>query len=435
MPKLSFMHLRVTLALIGLLTVANPLAAASRPFNTIVAVVNDRVITESELRERSRLIVDQLRNQKTTVPQASVLERQVLERLIIEELQIQEATKTGVTVDDVDLNNQLRNMARSNKMNLLQFREVLESDGYDFNRFREDMRREMIMTRLRERQVNNRVTVSDQEVEHFLAREATFGDQNIEYQLSHILVAIPEGSSPAQIGVARDKAQALIARLAEGADFTELAIAESDGQQALSGGDLGWRGSAQVPRLFGDAVRRLKVGEVSEPIRSPSGFHLIRLNDKRGDQAQMVTQTLARHILIRTTTLVSSNEAKLRLERLRGRIINGEEFASLARANSDDPMNASDGGALDWTSPGEMVPQFEKAMDALAPGEISAPVETPFGWHLIQVLERRDRDMSEEVKRNQARRALFKRKVEEESQLWLRRLRDEAYVDLRFGER
>ncbi|HEY5718938.1 MAG TPA: peptidylprolyl isomerase [Gammaproteobacteria bacterium] len=409
-------------------------ATAADTIDTIAAVVNDGVITSSELNRRLRLVRDQLQQQKSTPPPAPVLERQVLERMIVEELQMQSAAQSGISVDDIELNNSLRDIARRNNMNLLQFREVLERDGYDYNRFREDIRKEMLMTRLRERQVNSKISVSDQEVEHFLQREASFGERNVEYRLGHILVSVPEGASPEQIGRAREKVERLLRQLREGADFSALAIAESDGQQALQGGDLGWRDSGQIPRLFGDSARALALGAVSEPIRSPSGYHLVKLLDKRGEQAAMVTQTRVRHILVRTTSLVSDNEARLRLERLRLRIANGEEFEALARANSDDPLSATKGGELDWVSPGELVPPFEQAMNALAPGELSEPVKSQFGWHLIQVLERRERDMSEELKRNQARLALFKRKVEEETQLWLRRLRDEAYVDLRLGE-
>jgi peptidyl-prolyl cis-trans isomerase SurA len=417
-----------------LLTLAGTLAAAPAPVDRIVAVVNQNVIAQTELDDRVDLVRAQLARQNTQLPPAAALQRQVLERMVVEELQMQLAIQTGVVVDDIELNNALRDIARRNNMNLLEFRATVEKDGYDFNQLREDIRVDITTARLRERQVNNRITITDQEVDTYLTREASLGDEKIEYLLGHILVALPEAASPDQISDARDKIEAIARRLQEGADFTQTAVAESDGQQALSGGDLGWRNAGQIPRLFVDVVVPMEAGEVSEPMRSPSGFHLVKLIDKRGEQAQMVTQTHARHILIRTTAIVSDTEARLRLSRLRERIVNGEDFATLAKANSDDPLSASEGGDLGWINPGQMIQAFEKAMNDLAEGDLGEPVRTQFGWHLIQVVERRIEDMTDEYQRNQARLAIFRRKAEEETQLWLRRLRDEAYVDYRLGD-
>lgn len=422
---------RMPLPALLLLLAAHVAQAAPEPLDRIVAVVNDSVITSTELTDRVQLVKSQLARQNTSLPPEKVLERQVLERMVVEELQMQLAAQTGVIVDDIELNNALREIARRNDMNLIEFRQTIEKDGYDFNRLREDVRIDMTTARLRERQINNRVTITDQEVTSLLERDRQLGDRDVEYLLGHILVALPEAASPAQIQEARAKIERIAADLAGGADFAQTAIAESDGQQALAGGDLGWRNVGQVPRLFVDTVVKMAVNEVSAPIRSPSGFHLVKLVDRRGEAKQYVSQTRVRHILIAPTAVISPTEARLRIERLHDRIANGEDFAALAQANSVDTRSASKGGELGWVGPGDLVPPFEKAMDALPVGGLSEPVQTQFGWHLINVLERRQQDVTEEAQRNQARMALFRRKVEEETQLWIQRLRDEAYVDYR----
>ena len=422
-------------ALAGLLlATAGAAVAAPVAVDRIIAVVNQNIISATELDDRVRLIREQLARQNTQLPPEPVLRRQVLERMVVEELQMQLAAQTGVIVDDIELNNALRDIARRNNMNLLEFRATVERDGYDFNRLREDIRVDITTARLRERQVNNRITITDQEVDNFLSREATLGDEKTEYKLAHILVATPEAATPDEIAAARAKIDRLVQQVADGADFAQSAIADSDGQQALDGGDLGWRNAGQIPRLFVDSVVTMKVGEVSAPLRSPSGFHLVKLVDKRGESAQMITRTHARHILVKTTAVVSDTEARLRIERLRDRIRNGESFADLARSNSEDPLSATQGGDLGWVTPGQMVPAFEKALDEVPAPGLSEPVRTQFGWHLIEVLERRQDDVTEEFRRNQARLTLFRRKVEEETQLWLRRLRDEAYVDFRLDD-
>jgi len=422
---------RCLLSPLAALLLAGAVQAAPEPFDRIVAIVNDDVITHSELSDRVRLTVGQLERQNTSLPPRDVIERQVLERMVLEELQMQAAAKTGVIVDDIELNNALRDIARRNNMNLIEFRQTVESDGYSFARLREDIRVDITTARLRERQINNRVTITDQEVDNLLARDAQVGNEQVEYRLGHILIALPEAASPEQIQAAQQEVEAIAATLRDGADFAQTAIARSDGQQALNGGDLGWRNVGQIPRLFVDSVTKMAPGEVSAPIRSPSGFHLVKLVERRGEATQVITQNRVRHILIASTAVVSPVEAQLRVQRLRERIVNGEDFAALARANSSDTRSATQGGELGWVSPGDLVPQFEQAMNALPVGGLSEPVQTQFGWHLIEVLERRERDVTDEVKRNRARMALFRRKVEEETELWARRLRDEAYVEIR----
>ncbi|MEW6646474.1 MAG: peptidylprolyl isomerase [Pseudomonadota bacterium] len=417
-------------ALLGGLLSAFPLHAARVvELNRIVAVVNDEAITNLELEKRLQGILVQLRQNGTALPPMEILRRQVLERLIIERLQLTLAADRGVRVDDETLNEVITRIASQNQLSPQQFRTALERDGGDFAEFREEVRHEITMSNLRAREVESRIEVTQQEVDDFLARQAASGGMDTEYHLGHILIAVPEGASPEQVQTARAKAQEVLEQLRAGADFRQIAITHSAGQQALQGGDLGWRKGGQLPTLFADSVLRLAAGEVSEPLRSSSGFHIIKLIDKRGEQRQYVTQTHARHILIRSTALVSDTEARAKLERLRERILQGEDFAELARANSEDPGSGAKGGDLGWANPGTFVGPFEQAMNKLQPGGISEPFRSQFGWHIVQVIERRQRDSTEDLKRARAHDAIRQRKIEEETQDWLRRLRDEAYVE------
>ncbi|MFQ5488475.1 MAG: peptidylprolyl isomerase, partial [Gammaproteobacteria bacterium] len=329
------------------------------------------------------------------------------------------------------LNKTIGNIAAQNKLTLSQFRDVLEKDGFSFTRFREEMRQEIIIRRLLQRQVESRISVTEQEVDNFLVNQKTQGKAHDEYHLGHILIALPEAASPAEIRQARERAQKILEELRRGRDFSETAIAVSDGQQALKGGDLSWRQAGELPTLFVDVVRDMKVGDVSDLIRSPSGFHIIKLLEHRSGQRHLVTQSHARHILIRPDGLTSEEQALETAHELRRRILAGEDFAQLAREYSDDKASAVDGGDLGWVSPGQMVSEFEQALAKLEPGLISEPVKSGFGWHLIQVLERRQHDDTDEFTRNQARKQIFQRKAEEAQSNWLRRLRDEAYVEYR----
>ncbi len=402
----------------------------TEPLDRIVAVVDDDIITRSELESSLASVVGQLRARGGPLPPRDVLERQVLERLILQRLQARAAERNGVEVDDATLNAALEDIATRNNLTLSQLRETIRRDGFSFAQFRDDIRSEILAARLRQRVVENRIQVTDQEVENFLtSAAATQG--NREYLLSQILIAVPPAASPAEVAAARDEARDLLSQVREGASFSELAVAHSDGREALSGGDLGWRRADQLPGLFASVVPQLKPGEVSEPIRSPGGFHLLLVRDARGVEAAMVTQTRARHILIRTDESTSPEEARLRVVRLRERILGGEDFADLARANSQDAGSATKGGELGWLSPGETVPPFEEALAQLQPGQISEPVRTRFGWHLVEVLERRRQNAAGDIERGRAREALFRRKSEEDWDLWLRRLRDEAYVEIR----
>jgi len=402
---------------------------ADQTLNSIVASVNNDVVLESELRKRSTMVISQLQAQQAELPPRSALQKQVLDRLILENLQLQLAERNGIRIDDEKLNNNMRNLAKQNDMSLSEFRETLEQDGYDYVAFRQQFRNQITINQIRQEMVENRVEVTEQEVDRLLATAASFNDQNREYHLAHILVSTPEAASPDQIQEAKKRADDMLTRLRGGTDFEQMAIAESDGQQALSGGDLGWRKTGQLPSLFSDVVGQLQIGQISDLIRSPSGFHIVKIMDIRGDQQHMIEQTRARHILLKPDTLVSEQEIKTRMAQLRERIAQGEDFAVLARAHSQDPGSGSQGGDLGWVTPGQMVPEFEQAMNELAIGEVSQPVQSRFGWHLIQVQYRREQDETDDYRRTRARESIRQRKTDEQLEVWLRRLRDEAYVE------
>lgn len=410
-----------------------PLAAPAAlvEVDRIVAIVDNDIISRTELAEQVRTVRAQLRQQRINPPSERILQRQVLERMVLEQIQLQLAADIGILVDDDTLNQAILGIAAQNNLSLTEFRAVLQDEGFDFAKFRENIRREMILHRLRQQQVDNRVVVTDQEVDNFLATQRRQGQGSDEYHLGHILVAAPDAASPEQLRETRERAEAILARLREGTEFSQVAIASSDGQQALSGGDLGWRKAAELPTLFAEIVPQMQPGEISDLIRSGSGFHIIRLHDHRSGETRVLTQTRARHILVETGELLGDEAALDLLRDLKGRIDAGANFADLAHAHSDDVASASTGGDLGWVNPGEMVPEFEQAMTALAIGELSEPVQTPFGWHLVQVVARRERDVTEEFSREMARESIYRRKAEEEFSDWLRRLREDAYVEYR----
>jgi peptidyl-prolyl cis-trans isomerase SurA len=401
----------------------------------IVAVVNDDVIVESELEARTRLIKDQLRQSGTALPSEAVLGKQVLERLILERLQIQIAERAGLRVEDETLNKAVEQVAKQNNLNLSQFKEILERDGFDFARFRQNIRDEILISRLQQRQLQNRITVTDRDIDNYISTLEKQGTDASAYRLSHILIAVPEAASSEAIAEARRQAEDVVEQLRNGTDFAKLAVSRSDGQQALQGGDLGWRNGPELPTIFADVVPRMRKGEISDPIKSSSGFHVVQLADVRGAAGRhVVIQTHARHILVRPNEVTSDAEAKAHLEQLRLRIENGDDFEELARAHSDDRGSALQGGDLGWVNPGDTVPDFETTMDKIPEGGLSEPFETRFGWHLVQVLERREFDDTEKVKRARAAEQLRQRKMDEELQNWLRQIRDEAYVELRLDE-
>jgi len=400
------------------------------PIDRIVAVVNDDVITRHELDSRLAIVVKELQKQGTSLPAAEVLEKQILERMIIDMLQAQFAKETGVHIDDTQLDKTLQRIAQENKFaTLAEFRARVEQDGVDFKKFREEIRNEIAATRLREREVDSKLVISDGEVDNYLATQAKQAGKGEEYQLAHILVLVPEQASADKIQASRQRAEQALARLQDNVEFAQVAAEFSDAKDALQGGNLGLRPADRIPALFLDALQKMHPGEVSPVLRSPNGFHILKLIDKRSkDAAVVITQTHARHILIKTSELVPENEAQSRLLEIRQRIEGGADFAEQAKHYSEDGSSAQ-GGDLGWISPGDTVPEFEAAMDALQPGQLSNAVQSGFGWHLIQVIERRNADVSIEQKKQQARMAIRGFKSEEAYQDWLRQLRDRAYVE------
>ncbi|MCU0951410.1 MAG: peptidylprolyl isomerase [Burkholderiaceae bacterium] len=405
----------------------------------IVAVVNDEVITGNELGLRVRIAEQQLRRQNIALPPTEVLQRQVLERIIIDRAQVQLARETGVRVDDATVNATIARIAEQNRLELPQFRARLEADGVSFARFREDVRDDIAMTRLRDREVDSRIQVTEAEVENFLAEQAGVQTGSLEYNLAQILLRVPDNAATDRIEQIRKQAEDLAAQARSGADFARLAASFSAAPEALNGGELGWRSAERLPTLFLDAIKNLKPGQIAPIVRSPGGFHVLKLTGSRNAVESRVAtgplqQTRARHILLRVSDLTPEPEVKRRLAELRERATKGnQDFGSLARLHSVDPSSTR-GGELGWLYAGDTVPEFERAMDALKPGEISEPVQSPFGWHLIQVLERRTDESPIERNRLAARQALRERKSDEAYQEWVRQLRDKTYVEMRLED-
>lgn len=405
------------------------------PIDHIAAVVNDDVITRHELDERLGAVAHQLQQQGTPLPAADTLEKQILERMIIDMLQAQFAKETGVRVDETQLDKTLLRIAKDNNFpSLAEFRAKLEEDGVDFKKFREEIRGEIIAARLREREIDSKLVISDSEIDNYLAKQAKQPGKGDEYQLAHILVLVPEQASADKIQASRQRAEQALSQLHGGAEFAQVTAGFSDAKDALQGGNLGWRSLDRIPAIFQEVLQSMRPGEISPVLRSPNGFHILKLIEKRSKGAPaMITQTHARHILIKTSELVPENEAKRRLLEIKQRIDAGADFAAQAKLNSEDG-SAAQGGDLGWISPGDTVPEFEGAMNALQPGQVSDAVQSGFGWHLIQVLERRNTDVSEEQKRQQARMAIRSFKSDEAYQDWLRQLRDRAYIENRIEQ-
>ena len=438
---MSFSQVTGISMLLAVLACTSGQAAAQAPgkriilLDRIVAVVNEDVITRRDLDDRMRVVSVQLREQGTPAPPTDVLEKQVLDRMIYTRVQLQFAKETGLRVDDGQLDSAIARIAENNKITPAKLRETLEKDGVSFAKFREDIRDEIVMSRLREREVDNKITVAESEIDNLLNALKSQDGKTEEFDLSHILVRVPEQASPEQLRDRRARAEQALAQIKGGTDFRQVAASFSDAPDSVQGGAMGWRELARLPSIFAETVKSMSPGEVSPILRSPNGMHIVRLNGRRGQNAPViVVQTHPRHILIKTSEVVSEGDARERLVKLKERLDNKADFAELARLQSEDG-SASRGGDLGWLSPGDTVPEFEKAMDALKVGEISGPVRSPFGWHIIQVIERRNEDMSKQRERLQARASLREQKADEAYQEWLRQLRDKAFVELRLEEK
>jgi len=413
----------------------NALAAEVVKLDRIVAIVDQTVITEQELENRIRTVTAQFKKQETELPAENILRKQILERLISDALQLQYAAQTGLKVDDNQLDKTIERIAEQNQMSLTEFSDALNRDGISMSKFRADIRNEITIARLREREVESRVNVSESEIDNFLTTQASSNENQDEFEISHILIRTPEEGTPEEIQKAKAKVDEVIKALQAGTSFAKVSASFSDAPNALEGGNLGWKSGTQVPTLFLDALKTMQAGDISAPLRSPNGFHILKLTNKRGGNSPLVIeQTHARHILIKLSEVVSESDGKKKMDGIKERLDNGEKFEVLARQFSEDGT-ASSGGDLGWVNPGDTVPQFEKAMNELKDNQISEPVRSPFGWHIIQVLERRKQDMSKEAARLKARQEIRARKADEAYQDWVRELRDRAYVELRLEDK
>lgn len=402
------------------------------PIDQIVVVVNADVITRNELDERLANATKQLKKQGTPLPEADILEKQVLERMIVDLLQSQFAKETGIRIDDTQLDRTLQRIAQSSNIATLEeFRARVEQDGSDFSKFREQIRAEIAATRLREREVDAKTVISESEVDSFLANQERQGYKGEEFHLAHIFIGVPEQASAAAIRASQQRAEQAISRLQAGDSFAQVAAGYSDAKDGLNGGDLGWRPAERIPPQFVEELKKIQPGGFSSVLRSPNGFHIFKLLERRDkNQAVVVTQTHVRHILIRTSELVPEKEAKAKLLEVKRALDNGADFAEQAKLNSEDG-SAPKGGDLGWLSPSDTVPEFESGMNATAIGQVSDPIQSGFGFHLIQVLERRNQDVSVEQKRLQAKQSIRALKSDEAYQDWLRQLRDRAFVEYR----
>lgn len=413
-----------------------PTPPQAAPIDGIAAIVNNEVITHSELDHELERVRLQLQQKGLPSPPSADLDKQVLEELIGTQLQLQLAKLNGITVDDETLDKAIENIAEMNKLSLKRFKQVLANDGFDFMQFRERIRQEIIIRRLRQQQVDSQILITDQEIDSFLNELRRRGLASDEYDIAHILIPIPEAASQTERQTAEKKAEEIWTKLKQGGDFAELAIASSGGEQAFEGGDLGWRKLGELPTLFADQVIDMQPGSISEILSSSRGFHIIKLLGHRVGEHHMVNQTLARHILIRPNALSDELQTQEKLKATRQHLMDKQiDFETAARTLSEDKGSAAKGGDLGWVDPGVMVPEFEAAMDKLEKGEISAPVKSSFGWHLIQVLDRREIDNTAEFNRAQAREQLRRRESENRYSSWLRQIRSEAYVDIRLGKR
>jgi peptidyl-prolyl cis-trans isomerase SurA len=430
--------LRTTLLLLASVAAATAFAQTREASSSgvlldrVAATVNEGVVLSSELEEQMLMIGERLREQKMELPPQNVLRQQVLDRLVLQELQMQRADRAGIKVSDEVLNNAMQDVAERNKIRLTDLPAALATQGIDYASFRENMRKELAMQMLQQRDVVQRINVSPREIEQYLERRKKMPSEANTYDISHILIAVPPAATPEQLDEATKKADDVYKRAVAGEDFAGLAVSYSNAQTALEGGALGPRKGSELPTFMGEVIATLKKGDITQPIRTPSGFHIVKLNDMKGDNQVIENQVHARHILIKPNELQDDATVQQKLVTIRDRIVNkGENFMAVASVVSEDPGSAAEGGDLGWAGPGSYVPEFERQLAQLQPDEISQPFRTQFGWHIIQLLGRRQFDTTEEIVRQQAFRALRAAKVDEETELWLRRLRDEAYVEFK----
>jgi peptidyl-prolyl cis-trans isomerase SurA len=398
----------------------------------IIAVVDQDVITEKELQEKINSVISNLKNQKIEIPSESVLRKQVIERLIANSIQIQLANQTGLKINDTQVDKTIERIAEKNKLNVVDFKKTLEKDGTNFYKFREEIRNEITIAQLKEREVDSKILITDGEIDNFLNAQSK--EIQDEFDVAHILIRVPEDASPEKLEKLKNKAEEASKQIQSGKNFTQVSAAFSETPNALEGGNLGWKKASDLPTLFVDALKKIEVGSLSPILRSPNGFHILKLINKKGSSGPVVVeQTHVRHILIKLSEITSENEGRQKLIGIKERLENGIKFEDMAKQYSEDP-SATNGGDLGWINPGDTVPEFEKTMKQLNINQISDPIKTPFGWHLIQLLEKRSQDMSKESARMQARQQIKMRKSEEAYQDWLQELRDRSFVELRLED-
>lgn len=433
--KANLRHCARILLVLMVVALSATVQAERKLLDQVVAVVNDDVILQSQLEARINTIVGRLSAQGTGLPPRDILEERVLEQLITESIQLQMADRAGMRISDNELNETMASIARRNNMTLEQFEQQLGEEGVTYREAREQIRNEMITSRVQQRQVGNRVRVTDREVENYLAATAGQGRSNVEYELAHILIEVDDFNDEEEVSAVREEVETLREEIAAGRDFREVAVAESDASNALDGGNMGWRAENRLPALIADVVPDLEPGTVSPVLQNNSGFHLVMVMDRRGgEQAQVIEQAMVRHILVRTSETVSESQAEEAIRDIYEQLQNGADFGTLAREYSDDPVSGSDGGNLGWVSPGQMVPEFEQAMMAADVGEFEGPFRSQFGWHILQVQDRRQQDVSGDIRESEARQAIYRRKFDTELQNWLREIRDEAFIEFKNDE-
>jgi peptidyl-prolyl cis-trans isomerase SurA len=439
MRRIMTPALTLAAASLAALAVSGPAVAQTRELDTrgvlldrVAAIVNEGVVLNSDLDMQVEVVSERLRQQKLDLPAQNVLRQQVLERLVVQEIQLQRANHDGVKVTDETLNAALGDVAKRNNLSLSQLPAALAAQGIEYPAYREDLRKEITLSMLRSRDVLERIAVTSKEIDQYLEKQARMPSGSHEYNVSHILIAVAQEATQTQVEDATRRATEVYQKATNGEDFARLAVAYSNSQTALEGGSLGWRKGTELPTFLTGVVERLKPGEVSQPLRTPTGFHLVKLNEVRGSESKAIeNQVHARHILMKTTGLADDATVKQKLTALRDRVLKGEDFAGLAQINSEDPGSAAQGGDLGWTGPGTFVPEFEQELAKLQDGEISEPFKTQYGWHILQVLGHREFDATDEVKRRKAMEAIRASKADEETEIWLRRLRDEAYVEFK----
>jgi len=442
-PSISGLYLSIIVLLSSLASIAHaeeietkmvkkiPSTNNSILLDKVIAIVDDDIVMLSELNLRMTSISSRLKRQGAQLPPRDVMRSRILEQLILESIQLQLADRAGIRIGDSQLNTTIQNIAQSNNMTLAQFEAQLELEGDTYASAKEQIRREMLVTRVQKREVDRRVRVTEQEISNFLASKEGRANSGTEYNIGHILIALPESANQAQKAAAKQKANDILKTLKAGEDFQKVAIAKSDGRQALNGGVIGWRKESELPTIAEDIIPALAINEPSKLVKTSSGFHIVTVLDKRGGQQQMIEQAMVRHILISPNEIRTEDEAKEIIYKLHERILGGDDFTSIAKSNSDDPVSAIDGGALDWVGPGQMVPAFEQTMEATKVGETSQPFRSQFGWHILQVTERRTKDMGNMIQANQAQQVIHRRKFEDELANWLLEIKGEAFIEIK----